>query len=604
MRYFIAFFSILLLLTFFLLSGAALAGKRVHMWSEGDPPPIALKIARAAPPPPRMAPGWGVPSETLRDVTLEVTMTDISDYLVHLDPVAPAHYFRAIVLDAEGKPVAETRSFAAQKKALKSETENPEGSGAAREQAMKDPLAEWRQKPPTLRELVKRSPLDLWPRESHTFIYALSSLYDMSKPGIYKVRIELDLPVDLGKGTVSSNTLEVTVEAPPPDEEEQRDRKQMVEDSLKEFKGSCPCPYSFGEDNATCGDKSGYKPGRTSPLCYESDATPAMLAEYRKQVQNYAPPGAPFTVTIRSDGPVFRKDVTIIVRLTNNSGKTIRIRQIEPAYDYRGIVLDAEGRQVPDTEYFAREKSATKEQLGSRWEAVHGYSRSIDLKLTPHNTMEFPLNLGTYYDMSKPGKYTVQLAHDMPPELGKGKVLSNKLEITVALPPPAEAKTSEPEPANPGFTPEEEDRMNKKVIVENSIKAFKGSCPCPYSVDTSGAACEKKSAYKPGRVPPLCFESDVTAEMLAAYKTQYQNYAPPGYVPGQPRDPEELAKQEKFVATCMKRVRQETAVRDFAVKKSEFSDDLDFTGGKDVEDLTPGILVFQQCMIEHGASPR
>ena len=59
----------------------------------------------------------------------------------------------------------------------------------------------------------------------------------------------------------------------------------------------------------------------------------------------------------------------------------------------------------------------------------------------------------------------------------------------------------------------------KKVLIEQSIRSYSGSCPCPYNVMRNGRKCGKNSAYsKPGGAEPLCYESDVTDEMVEKYR--------------------------------------------------------------------------------------
>lgn len=46
--------------------------------------------------------------------------------------------------------------------------------------------------------------------------------------------------------------------------------------------------------------------------------------------------------------------------------------------------------------------------------------------------------------------------------------------------------------------------------IRQSIAAYSGSCPCPYSVDRRGRRCGARSAYsRPGGAAPLCYPSDV-----------------------------------------------------------------------------------------------
>lgn len=55
-------------------------------------------------------------------------------------------------------------------------------------------------------------------------------------------------------------------------------------------------------------------------------------------------------------------------------------------------------------------------------------------------------------------------------------------------------------------------------LIEKSIREYRGNCPCPYNIDRAGRKCGKRSAYsKPGGHSPLCYEEDVTNEMIEAY---------------------------------------------------------------------------------------
>ncbi len=59
----------------------------------------------------------------------------------------------------------------------------------------------------------------------------------------------------------------------------------------------------------------------------------------------------------------------------------------------------------------------------------------------------------------------------------------------------------------------------KQRIIEQSIRNYSGSCPCPYNRDRAGRRCGKRSAYsRPGGASPICYPEDVTLEMIRAYK--------------------------------------------------------------------------------------
>lgn len=46
--------------------------------------------------------------------------------------------------------------------------------------------------------------------------------------------------------------------------------------------------------------------------------------------------------------------------------------------------------------------------------------------------------------------------------------------------------------------------------IRQSVAAYPGSCPCPYSVDRAGRSCGARSAWsRRGGHAPLCYPSDV-----------------------------------------------------------------------------------------------
>jgi Bacterial SH3 domain len=54
--------------------------------------------------------------------------------------------------------------------------------------------------------------------------------------------------------------------------------KILMVQSQSRYSGSCPCPYYTDRAGRRCGRRSAYsRPGGASPLCYESDVSPAMI---------------------------------------------------------------------------------------------------------------------------------------------------------------------------------------------------------------------------------------------------------------------------------------------------------------------------------------
>ena len=66
------------------------------------------------------------------------------------------------------------------------------------------------------------------------------------------------------------------------------------------------------------------------------------------------------------------------------------------------------------------------------------------------------------------------------------------------------------------------DGQIRKILIEESIAAYSGNCPCPYSRASNGSRCGRRSAHsRAGGEAPLCFDSDVTKEMVQAYREEH-----------------------------------------------------------------------------------
>lgn len=62
------------------------------------------------------------------------------------------------------------------------------------------------------------------------------------------------------------------------------------------------------------------------------------------------------------------------------------------------------------------------------------------------------------------------------------------------------------------------------IIIAASIAVYRATghpCACPYDRMRNGRRCGGRSAYsRPGGAKPLCFPSDITAAMIAAYRAK------------------------------------------------------------------------------------
>jgi hypothetical protein len=62
-------------------------------------------------------------------------------------------------------------------------------------------------------------------------------------------------------------------------------KKEIINESIANYHGSCPCPYNTDRAGRRCGARSAYsRPGGASPICYAKDVTQKMVDDYRKRV--------------------------------------------------------------------------------------------------------------------------------------------------------------------------------------------------------------------------------------------------------------------------------------------------------------------------------
>jgi hypothetical protein len=63
------------------------------------------------------------------------------------------------------------------------------------------------------------------------------------------------------------------------------------------------------------------------------------------------------------------------------------------------------------------------------------------------------------------------------------------------------------------------DDQARKAIIQESLAAYPGPCPCPYNVARNGSSCGRRSAYsRPGGYSPICYDADVTDAMIRQYQ--------------------------------------------------------------------------------------
>ncbi|MCD6035683.1 MAG: hypothetical protein K0R63_1424 [Rickettsiales bacterium] len=59
-------------------------------------------------------------------------------------------------------------------------------------------------------------------------------------------------------------------------------KEEIIQNSLSQYSGGCPCPYSINKAGRTCGKRSAYsRPNGEKPICYPKDVTKSMLELYK-----------------------------------------------------------------------------------------------------------------------------------------------------------------------------------------------------------------------------------------------------------------------------------------------------------------------------------
>jgi hypothetical protein len=59
-------------------------------------------------------------------------------------------------------------------------------------------------------------------------------------------------------------------------------RQKIIEESIEQYPGNCPCPYNVARNGSRCGARSAYsRAGGYAPYCYAGDVSAAEVRQYR-----------------------------------------------------------------------------------------------------------------------------------------------------------------------------------------------------------------------------------------------------------------------------------------------------------------------------------
>ena len=134
-----------------------------------------------------------------------------------------------------------------------------------------------------------------------------------------------------------------------------------------------------------------------------------------------ASPPAQLTLTAPQTEVKRGSEVRVEVTITNNSNRPITIELTSPLCDYEVEVRDSAGNLAPDTDVKKTSDCANRMVTG----------RHISVQLMPRESKKDTIPITLFSDMSKPGKYSIQVTWKGPKEFGNVAVKSNKITVTV-----------------------------------------------------------------------------------------------------------------------------------------------------------------------------
>lgn len=101
----------------------------------------------------------------------------------------------------------------------------------------------------------------------------------------------------------------------------------------------------------------------------------------------------------------------------------------------------------------------------------------------------------------------------------EGWVFASLLSDTPLEKPQADPEATREKKVAPKVAPDLSDSLIVQRLIAASIANYPGNCPCPENRDRAGRRCGKRSAWaKGGGYAPLCYASDITPAMIAAFR--------------------------------------------------------------------------------------
>ena len=129
-----------------------------------------------------------------------------------------------------------------------------------------------------------------------------------------------------------------------------------------------------------------------------------------------------FTIQIRPQKDVVKigSRMEILVTLANNSNKEIVFGDVDSGLSYVMSILGPEGESTPMTSRMRELQTAVPQFIN-----LHQFH------LKPHGVKERSVWVDLYYDVSRPGVYSIQFQRQFPEGLGSGVAKSNTVKVKV-----------------------------------------------------------------------------------------------------------------------------------------------------------------------------
>jgi hypothetical protein len=63
-------------------------------------------------------------------------------------------------------------------------------------------------------------------------------------------------------------------------------KRKIINESIENYYGNCPCPYNTAKNGSKCGKRSAWsRAGGESPICYDSEISAEMIKEWKLEHQ-------------------------------------------------------------------------------------------------------------------------------------------------------------------------------------------------------------------------------------------------------------------------------------------------------------------------------